>query len=48
MFDVLRVNELEWREVPTDDGAGRGWVIGVVVGLVLWAAMIGAYWLFWT
>jgi hypothetical protein len=48
MFDVLRVKEMERREVPADGGADRGLVIGVVVGLVLWALIVVAYWLFWT
>ena len=44
MFDVLRENETDSREVPAGGGAGRWWVIGVVVGLVLWVLMVVAYW----
>jgi hypothetical protein len=47
MFDVLRETEMEWRGVPASGGAGRGLVIGVIVGLVVWVLMIVAYWWFW-
>ena len=55
MFDVLRLED--WRdtrqvrhsaEPPAASGAGRGVVVGAVIGLVLWALMIVAYWLWWT
>ena len=47
MFDMLRETETEWQGVPAGGGAGRWWVIGIVVGLVLWVLMVVAYWFFW-
>ncbi len=55
MFEVLRLED--WRDTrhlrhsarpPADGGAVRGVVVVVaVIGLVLWALMIAAYWLWW-
>jgi hypothetical protein len=55
MFDVLRLED--WRDTRqvrhsaeplAASGAGRGVVVGAVIGLVLWALMIVASWLWWT
>jgi hypothetical protein len=54
MFYALRPED--WRDTwhlphsagpPTDGRAGRGVIIGAVIGLVLWALMVVAYWFWW-
>jgi hypothetical protein len=54
MFDVLRLED--WRATrhlrhsaePAADGrAIRGVIVGAVIGLVLWALMVAAYWFWW-
>jgi hypothetical protein len=51
---VLRVRD--WRDTrhlrhlagpPADGGAVRVLVVGAVIGLVLWALMVAAYWFWW-